>query len=223
MPTDFVDEDLLQPESVLPARPTVAAQGAQRLVAERERTVERAANASEELERLRMRQDELEQEKTKIQELGRKQECYESGKRELSEGLSSSIVWMEKQQIQASRLSELLATTRQRCQEMLDEIHALQEESWNPEAFGEDLSRALALIDTVRLDYNKAMAKVEAEGVTREGAPSTAALRPGAGVGMAGRGFLFWFKAGFAFSLPLILVMLALFLGYLFSMGRLGI
>jgi chromosome segregation ATPase len=222
MPTDFMDDDLLQEEEMKPTRPAVAIQGAQRLASERERTVERSANASEELERLRLRQDELEQEKAKLQELTRKQESYETSKRELSEGLNSSIVWMEKQQIQADRLSELLGSTRQRCNSMLNEIHTLQEESWEPESFGEDLSRALALLDNIRMEYNKALAKVEAEGVSRNEPTHHARGSRHLPATMASRGFLFWLKAGLAFSLPLIIVLLALFIGYLYSMGHLG-
>ena len=75
---------------------------------------EQVVTAMQELERLRARQENLEKEKRELEEIRRKQEEYERGKREMVERFNQSLLTLEKDELQATRLAELLGATRAR-------------------------------------------------------------------------------------------------------------
>ncbi len=169
---------------------------------------ENMVQAAQELERLRKRQEALERERRELEEIRRKQEEYERGKRDIVERLSQSLITMEKDELQAQRMAELLGSIRKHFKEMLSEVDQISEETWPEERFGEELSKALALVEDVRMEYNKALSKIEAAG--------GGDLRLPAAIGAAGelpmarreedRPFRYWLKVGFAVSLPLAAV-----------------
>ena len=218
MDTDFVDDDLVTPAA--PVRRGVGLEPEVGAARQKEQLAEQVASAAEEIERLRLRQEALEQEKQKLQHLAQTRSAYEGDKATLLENFSTSLVLMEKQEQQAARMMELLAASRVRFRDMQEEIHDIDETAWEGAEFGEDLHRAVALVDNARSEYTKALAKLDAEGLPRSSG-RTGSTEPSA-TGLAARGFLFWLKVGFALSLPLILILLALFGGYLYSRGAWG-
>ena len=79
----------------------------------------------------------------------------------------------------------------------------------------EELGKALAIIDQARMEYNLGMTKVESMVVDNRLGPSSdpgLTLSEG-GMAKPSAAFGFWFKAGLAFCLPLILTGLALAVG----------
>jgi len=218
MGTDFIDDDLLTPSVSTPRG--VAVEGEPGAARQKEQLAEQVASATEEIERLRFRQEALEQEKQKLQHLAQTRAVYESDKDGVLENFSTSLVLMEKQEEQAARMMELLSASRARFRELQQEIHDINEAAWDDADFGEDLYRSVALVDNARSEYAKALAKLDAEGLPRSRDRGDAAARDASG--LAARGFIFWLKVGFAMSLPLILILLALFGGYLYSQGAFG-
>ena len=219
MGTDFIDDDLLTPTGSAASGGTSSHADADPS-RQREHLDEQVASATEEIERLRLRQEALEQERQKLQHLTQTRATYETDKDEVLEKFGTSLVLMEKQEEQAARMMELLGSSRQRFRNLLQEIRDIDETGWNDADFSEELYRAVALVDNARSEYTKALAKLDAEGLPKSG------QRMGSGAhvmdGLAARGFLFWLKVGFAMSLPLILILLALFGGYLYSQGAVG-
>jgi len=231
MGTDFFDDDLVKrvdrgaegtdSDFVSPSYPGAPSS---RMSQQKDRLINQAADATEEIERMRRRQEELELEKARIEELNRKQNEYAKSKTELIDDLSKSLLRMEKDQVQANRMVELLSSTRTRFREMLEDIRDITEESWDDDVFAEELTRSLALVDDSRMEFNRAVAKVDAESWSA-GQPSGRSgvtERLGRGSSLADKGFFFWLKVGMALTLPLILILLALFAGYLFSLGSFG-
>ncbi len=221
MSTDFFDDDLVKPEAGAGPGKTNAEEAALRMTRQREDLTTQVADAAEEIERLRMRQDELEREKDRLAELNRKQEAYETGKRAIIEKLSQTVLLMEKDELLASRMVALLSAGRARFKDMLVELRAIHEAKWDDSAFAEELGKALALVENAQLEYGKVMAKIDAESWQRsgDGRARLATIEKAGMVSLAERGFWFWTKVGLAFCLPLILVLLAIFAGYIFSMG----
>lgn len=232
MGTDFFDDDLVKRvdrgtdsadrDFVSPSYPG-APSG--RMSQQKDRLINQAADATEEIERMRRRQEELELEKARIEELNRKQNEYAKSKTELIDDLSKSLLRMEKDQVQANRMVELLSSTRTRFREMLEDVRDISEESWDDDVFAEELTRSLALVDDSRMEFNRAVAKIDAESWSSgqpAGGRSGVAERLGVGSSLADKGFFFWLKVGMALTLPLILILLALFAGYLFSLGSFG-
>ncbi len=177
----------------------------------KQEVTEQMVDKTQELDRLRARQEELERERRTLEEMRKKQEAFDTGRRELKGRLSESLARMEKDQLQTERLGQMLEETRRLFRERLDEVSALNEEEWGDESLLDELNKALALLENVRADYNKAMAKIEAiHPPTPAGAASSARVlafneEPGLSLENA-QGFGYWLRAGLAFTLPLMVL-----------------
>ena len=185
------------------------------LARHKQEVADQMVDKAQELDRLRARQEELEKERRLLEEMRQKQEAFDGGRREMKDRLNESLVRMEKEQLQAERLAQLLEETRRMFRTRLDAVAALDEGAWSDDTLLDELNRALALLENVRSDYNKALAKIEA---VRPQAPAggAAAARPLAfesapDLAPEGRGFGYWLRAGMAFTLPLMALLAALF------------
>jgi hypothetical protein len=230
MTRDFFDDDLegsdlsgegpRDESSDVPVS-TLSDAGLARMVKQKEEIATQVADAMGEIERLRKRQEDLEKERSGLESLGRKQEEYEQGKRDMIAKLGRSIILLEKEEAQAVRMGELLAATRSRFQESLTELSNIVEENWSNEDFENELNKGLVIVNEARRNYKKGLARIEAsswhKGVAgANGAPVfdrvTRELH-------AERNFASWLREGIAVSLPLIAVIVALFVFYLYWMG----
>jgi hypothetical protein len=221
MSTDFFDNDLSR--TTAPDDEALAESSVTRMTRQKEQLTNQVADTAEEIERLRMRQDELEHEKTSLEELNRKQDEYERSKKNIIENLSRNLVLMEKDEILANRMVELLSASRARFKEILAEIRDIREELWGDSGFEEELDKALALIESARMEYSKAIAKVDAESWQKgDGQAQLATLDEAGRHTLVNKGFFFWLKVGVAVSLPLIAVLLLLIVGYLWKMDFFG-
>lgn len=181
-----------------------------RMAKHKQNVDENATMAAQELERLRKRQEEVEREKRELEDIRRKQEEYERGKREMLEKIGQSLVTMEKDEMQAERLAEILSACRKQFKEMLAELEGVNEELWHEEKFGEELNKALALIEDTRMEYSKSLSKIEAAGGAQPHV--LPAALPGADEYRGRRAeeqpFSYWLKVGFAVTLPLVVVVI---------------
>ena len=225
--TDFFDDDLQNREANRRAggeraggaiTRDVSDLNLTRLARHKEEVEQQVARSAQELDRLRMRQEELERERRELEDLRKKQESYERGRRDVTERINQSLIMMEKEQLRTQRMVEVLQGTREEFKSLRDAIAAIDPDAWPDEQVREELAKALVVIDESRMEYNKGITRIEAmlEG-DRKRAPVDAALLPDGGEG--GRNtrhsFGFWFKAGLAFSLPLLLTLLALAAAFL--------
>jgi len=225
MGTDFFDDDLLQPNlkpqgipeqrENSPARSSSDA-SAGKLAQQKEELSGQVAAAVKEIEQLRMKQEDLEKEKSKLQELGRKQEEYERGKRDVIEKIDRGIITVEKEEVEATRMVELLSETRSKFKNMLAELRNINEDAWVDENFMDELNRASAMVENARMDYKKALARIDASSWHKDTARVQADLMEDGASGAAlGHGFGYWLKVGLALTLPLITILILLFIIYL--------
>ncbi len=180
------------------------------LARHKQEVTEQMVDKAQELDRLRARQEELEKERRLLEELRHKQEAFDAGRRELKGRLNESLLRMEKDRLQAERYAQLLGETRRLLQERLEEVQALNEEQWADDALLDELNKALALLENVRSDYNKALAKLEAIHPQEAAGAASPALsfEPVRSAGLdPSRGFGYWLRAGLAFTLPLMVVL----------------
>jgi len=196
-----------------------------RMARHKDQMEESMAMAAQELERLKQRQQNLEREKQHLENLRNRQSEYERGKREMLEHLNQSLISLEKEELNAEKLLEMVTSTRQRCRTWLAELESLDEESWPEEQFREELAKSLAKIEDIRMEYNKALAKIEA--LSKEEKKATSGYQPvifdeSRQMAMEEKGFGHWLKVGFAVSLPLIFTVIMLWLlYYMHSIGML--
>ncbi|MFT5495417.1 MAG: chromosome segregation ATPase [Kiritimatiellia bacterium] len=221
--TDFFDDDLVKPRTNGYAAPEVASvrveeapsgsrQPAQsdnnltRMARHRDQLEGQVATAMTEIERLRMRQDDLEIEKRQLEELRKKQDGYVRAKREMIQRLHQSLIALEKEEIKASQLTELYSNTRRSFRSMVEEIETVDEATWSEDDVQDELHKAQDLIDNIRVECSKALVKLDTfsnAGQARfgEGHTNTDAEQ------VATNGFAYWLKVGLAISLPFALVL----------------
>lgn len=243
MGTDFFDEDLVRErKAALKIKLDGASGGALRdgvipssrdlpnrpvsdltltpLGRHKQEVTEQMVDKTQELDRLRARQEELERERRTLEEMRKKQEAFDLGRRELKDRLNESLVRMENDQLQAERWTQLLDETRRLFRVRLDEVVALSEENWHDENLLDELNKALVLLENVRSDYNKSLAKIEAV-LPQGSSAAVASPRPLTFeetpelAGGSTRGFGYWLRAGLAFTLPLMVLLLVLALGWM--------
>ncbi len=194
-----------------------------RMAHHREQVEENAANTAQELERLRQRQENLEKERKALEDLRKKQADYERGKQEMIERLHHSLTSLEREELKAEQLLEVLGATRKRFRTWLSSIEEIDEENWPEESFRDELYKALALVDDTRVEYNKAISKIE--GLMSEEGKQPSISQPvifdetHSGSEQE-KTFLYWLKAGTAASLPIIITLIILAIAnYMHSMG----
>lgn len=187
------------------------------LARHKQEVTDQMVDKAQELDRLRARQEELERERRLLEELRQKQEAFDSGRRELKTRLQEALVRLEKDQLQAARLGQLLEETRAMFNDRFAEVSALNEDDWTNDALLDELNKALATLENVRADYNKALAKLEAVQPHADDAPRPLAFSAGAPAAPAAHSFAYWWRAGLAFLLPFMV-----FLALLFFIGLLS-
>lgn len=174
---------------------------------------DQVATAMKELERLRQRQENLQSQKKDLEDLRKKQDDYEKGKRELLDNMNQSLVMLEKEEVNAEQLTELLAASRRQFKDRIRELEELNEQNWEEDKLRTELASALSFIDETRTEYAKAMAKIDAQ----RGHPVKSMAGVGAGKSLSGISPQHWSFAsalvtGFAFTLPLVLTLIVLIL-----------
>lgn len=235
--TDFFDDDLVQQRdranriklgpadepSELPAESgslssspkQVADLNLTRMAKHRRDVDTQAAQALQELEKLRSRQEKIEGEKRHLEDLRRRHDDYDRGKREMTEHLQRSLVLLERQEVEAQRMAELYNATRSRFHEMLQTVESLNEEAWPEGQIRDELNKALGLIEQVRVAYNKDMARIDAARTDIGDAAPSAGGRPSAVLfnepaEREERDFGHWVKVGAAVSLPLVITLVVI-------------
>lgn len=221
---DFIDGDLLKPRDaggqirLGPAAdasaPAAGAGGVGDLelplIARHKKQVEaEAAQKAQEIERLRQLQENLEREKRELEEIRRKQTDYEHGKKEMLERLQQSLVALERHELRAAQLADLLQNARKRFKEMEGQLLAIKEDDWPEASVREELVKALALVEDARMEYNRTMARIEAlmGDQSKGGATPAVVFESGATRAPTERTFVQWMLIGLAASLPLIIAL----------------
>jgi DNA repair exonuclease SbcCD ATPase subunit len=122
---------------------------------------ENVDHAREQLLELRRKQEELERQKTELEELRRKQDEYERGKAEMTENITHALVVLEREGFEAQRRAALIEQTSKTLKNYLDEIAAIRDDTWTSTTVGAELTKALALIENTRMEYNRARTKLD--------------------------------------------------------------
>lgn len=194
----------------IPVRP-VSELNLTRLARQREQIHAQASVQAKEIEQLKRRQSEVERQRQEADDMLRKQEAYERGRVDMVERFHQSVIALEKQENRATRMAQLYANTRQQFTSLRKEIEALDLEKCPDSAFRDELSKAVAVIESARLEYNKLLAVVDAAEAEQGAspAPKMAALEPTLTLDdEPERDFVGWMKIGVALTLPLGVLMI---------------
>ena len=154
-----------------------------------------------ELESLKQKQEEIEKEKSRLEELKRRQDELDSGRSDMLDKLTRSLVVVQREIEETQQRVEQMHAIFNSFTQHLRQLEAINARSWNNADLPRELSKALSSVEDARAEYVKAQAKLAAETRSVE-QPAMQSLE-GDYAMYEERGFLYWLKSGLAFTLPL--------------------
>ncbi len=163
-------------------------------------------HAQAQLLELKRQQEEIERQKRELEELSRKQREFEEGRRDILEKLTRGLVVLERQEFEVKREAEQIQLIRETFGEHLKEIEQIKPQEWEEDELQSELTRSLAIIDQAHAVHAQARARLES---LREEPESNETSGEDGGV-FNRKSFGVMLREGFAYSLPLIIVILIL-------------
>src|ERR1700742_4790207 len=201
-PADFVDDDFQ-------ARKAQAASGVSSRAPTREEVDTRVADTQQKLLELKRAQEELERERSALEETRRRQMEFQTGRQEMIHNLTRGLGLLEEAEFTARRDAEQMAKAIADFRDVLSKIEAVREETWTKDNFNVELTRALTAIENGRMEWNSARLKFPV--LTGEKPTNTAPgeTSPPEAIPVSNRSFGELCKLGLALTWPLALIALA--------------
>lgn len=167
-----------------------------------------------ELESLRQKQEEIEREKARLEELKRRQEALEEGRSDMLDKLTRALVVVQREIEESQKRVEQMHSIYNSFTQHLRHMESINARGWAPQDLPRELSKALSAVEDARAEYIKAQAKLS---VDTSGDISSASPQDFEYGTEEERGFGYWLRAGFAFTLPLQAIALVGLLVYIWS------
>jgi hypothetical protein len=159
-------------------------------------------HAQEQLLSLKRQQDLIEKQKRELEELSRRQEQLSQGKTEMVEKFTRAAVVLERELYDAQKRVELLREIQTAFSQHYNILESINPKAWEGADLNRELNKALSAVDDAKAEFSKSLPKIQPE--------TPAEAYTGEEDGMEGSGeghdFLYWLKAGFAFTLPLLVL-----------------
>jgi soluble cytochrome b562 len=173
-------------------------------------------HVQEQLLDLKRQQEEVERQKKELEELSRKQREFDEGRREIVEKLTRGLVLLERQEFEVKRELEQIKVVRDSFAEHLSQTENLSPTEWSSEELPSELTKGLARVDQAKVIYSQSRARLAALRQGEEGEPETMASDlPPEYAPFAEKSFGAMVRDGFAYSLPLIIVLLFLLVAFI--------
>jgi predicted nuclease with TOPRIM domain len=168
------------------------------------------ADTHQKLAELKRAQEELERERSALEETRRRQMEFQTGRQEMVHNLTRGLGLLEEAEFTARRDAEQMAKAIADFRDVLSKIEAVHEETWTKDNFSVELTRALTAVENGRMEWNTARLKfpILSGEKPQSAAPSGEAAAPEA-FPVGNRSFGELCKLGLALTWPLALVALA--------------
>jgi hypothetical protein len=177
--------------------------------------------AQEQLIALKRQQELIERQKRDLEELSRRQDQLQTGKAEMVERFTRAMVVLQRESYEAQKRVELLQGIYESFEGHLNNLEAINPDGWDGLDINKELNKALSAVDDARAEYSRSLPRIAPETDTDGNDPAAASAGFQGGYSSAGaeeRDFMYWLKAGFAFTMPilalgviLIVVLIAVF------------
>ena len=175
--------------------------------------------AQEQLLSLKRQQELIERQKRELEELSLKQEQLQMGRTEMIEKFTRALVFIEREELETQRREETLRNARESFGLHLEYFKNLDLRSIEGADVRDELTRAISALDDARNVYNKTFPRI---GGYEGGEPSDvggeinySSSAYAYGNESAPKDIMYWFKAGVAFTLPLVVVGILIFIALL--------
>ena len=159
------------------------------------------AAKAEQLRALERQKTEKERELAELRDLERKQTECDRNRVEMLESLRKSLVILEHEEERTQQQLEKIGATRLIFRELLEQIEAINPESWAPANLSAELTRTLTQLENARIEFQRARAQLAALDDHARSAMLRGKVSSGS---LAGLRFRDWVKIGFAITLPLL-------------------
>lgn len=180
--------------------------------------------AQERLLGLKRQMEEAERRERELEELKRRRDETIAGQKQMMEKLVRAIGLLEHAEYDTRREMEQLQMMRDTFNEHLAHLQAINHTDWTPETIEENINRAMSQIDNARAIYNQSRARIDAlsghdiEEHALHSSNAAGSFAPSA-ANIENNSFLEWMRRGFAFTLPL-LILLAVLIYLLIQKGN---
>ena len=167
--------------------------------------------AQDELADLKRRSEQIERDKLRLEELSRRQDELETGKGEMLDKLTRSMVVIQRETQSAEKRLDQLNEIHESFTAHLRTLESINPKAWAGLDLSKELSKALSSLDEARSEYNRSKSKLELEPLDEPRAEASADYDEYYAGGGDKSSFFYWLKAGFAFTLaPTIVGVLGL-------------
>ncbi len=175
--------------------------------------------AQEQLLSLKRQQEAIEKQKRELEELSRRQEQLQAGKAEMVERFTRAVVVLERENYDAGKRVELLNAIHDSFNSHLEQLDSINPKAWEGLDINKELTKALSAVDDARAEYARSLPKISPAKDTEGGDHVAASIGYQTDYApVEQKDFVYWLKAGFAFTLPLfglgiilIIVLVAVF------------
>jgi chromosome segregation ATPase len=174
-------------------------------------------HVQEQLLDLRRQQEEVERQKRELEDLSRKQREFDEGRREIVEKLTRGLVLLERQEFEAKRELEQIRIVRDSFAEHLGQTENLSPAEWSSEELPNELTKGLARVDQAKSIYSQSRARLAAlrQHDENEMGEIPSELSPELAPIALEKSFGVMVREGFAFTLPLMLVLVSILIVFL--------
>lgn len=215
---EFVDREALAAQAARPAGPlpSVAPMNAPQFPSggrppTRAELESQLTSRQQQLAELRARQEAIERERVALEEARRRQAEFETGRPEMIQHLTRGIELLTRAEFAARREAEQMAKSLGGLREALEAVQAIKPESWTPETWQTELTRALTVLENARMEWNSARLKwplLNGEASVTTGAGASVSPSSPVEALLAGRNLGELCKLGLALTWPLAVVAL---------------
>ena len=162
--------------------------------------------AQEQLISLKRQQESIEKQKRELEEMSRRQEQLHAGRSELVDRFTRAAVVLEREIYDAQKRVEQLQAINESFNQHHQYIESINPKHWDGLDINKELAKALGAVDDARAEYNKSLPKISPESETGHGdaVAASAGFQLDHQRGVVEQDFIYWLKAGFAFTLPLL-------------------
>jgi len=166
--------------------------------------------AQEQLLQLRQQEEQLERQAKELEELQQRKEDFTKGRAQLSEQLSRAVSLLEREAADTQKRADQCVDFREQLEHQLRTIESLRPEMWSRPDLRDELNRAFVYIEDAEDELSKAAPLLDSMKGGKKRSSRSTMPSSGGGAGFGSQGFLYWFKSGLAFTLP-IMIFLAVF------------
>ena len=160
--------------------------------------------AQEQLLQLRQKEEQLERQTRELEELQQRREECTKGRAALSDQLARSVALLEREAADTQNRADQCVDTRELLEHHYRSIESLRPETWSRAELREELNRSIVYMEEAEAEMAKAAPLLE----SMKGGKKLAARAlsdSGGSVSFGAQGFLYWFKSGLAFTLPIMI------------------